>query len=109
MNTIAMVLQIAVGVGVTVGICVVLSFCVWQIWYTFRQGTHYLKKLHRIPCSRCVYFTGDYRMKCAVHPMSALTEDAIDCVDYLADAPVYGENVCQTVGSYCQIKQLVKH
>ena len=47
-------------------------------------------------------------MKCAVHPMSALTEDAIDCVDYLADTPGYGENVCQTVGSYCQIKQLVK-
>ncbi|MDJ0550029.1 hypothetical protein, partial [Microcystis sp. M49636_WE2] len=46
------------------------------------QGRRQLQKLHRIPCSRCVFCTGDYRLKCAVHPMRAFSEEAIDCRDF---------------------------
>ncbi|NJK39702.1 MAG: hypothetical protein HC835_00755 [Oscillatoriales cyanobacterium RM2_1_1] len=51
-------------------------------WRAFREGWTHLKRLHRVPCSRCAYFTGDYRLKCTVHPSLALTEDAIGCHDF---------------------------
>jgi hypothetical protein len=47
-----------------------------------REGFTYIKRLHQIPCSHCAFYTGDYRLKCPVHPCRALTEDAIDCLDY---------------------------
>jgi hypothetical protein len=46
------------------------------------DGIQRLKRLHQIPCSRCAFYTGDYRLKCAVHPCKALSEEAIACVDY---------------------------
>ncbi|MBF2002154.1 MAG: hypothetical protein IGS38_15720 [Synechococcales cyanobacterium M58_A2018_015] len=48
----------------------------------FRDGIARLKKLHRIPCDRCVYFTGCQYLKCTVHPHKALTEEAGDCLDF---------------------------
>ncbi|MGB3531953.1 MAG: hypothetical protein WBA13_00385 [Microcoleaceae cyanobacterium] len=49
---------------------------------TFQQGWKHLQQLHQIPCSRCAYFTGDYRLKCTVCPSQALTEEAIGCRDF---------------------------
>ncbi|WP_205127386.1 hypothetical protein [Okeania hirsuta] len=53
------------------------NFCL-----TFQQGISYVRRLHQIPCSRCIFFTGDYRLKCTVHPYNALTETALNCSDY---------------------------
>ena len=108
MDVIAIVLHVVGGVGVTVGICVVLLFCVWRLLKTLQQGTSYVRRLHNIPCSRCAYFTGDYRLKCTVHPTSALTEEAIDCMDYASNSPGHREPMCQNVPSYRQLKKLVK-
>ncbi|ERT05146.1 hypothetical protein M595_4896 [Lyngbya aestuarii BL J] len=55
---------------------------VWSLQRAFRDGIIHLKRLHSIPCSRCTYFTGDYRLKCTVHPKIALTEEALECGDY---------------------------
>ena len=55
-----------------------------MIGQTFRQGWKHLQQLHEIPCSRCAYFTGDYRLKCTVCPSQALTEEAIGCRDFEA-------------------------
>jgi hypothetical protein len=41
-----------------------------------------LRRLHQVPCSRCAFYTGDYRLKCTVHPCKALSEEAIACLDY---------------------------
>ncbi|MEL7495484.1 MAG: hypothetical protein AAGJ95_16185, partial [Cyanobacteria bacterium J06554_11] len=49
---------------------------------TFKRGVNQLKQMHAVPCSQCAYFTGDYRLKCTVNPLTALTEDAISCLDY---------------------------
>jgi hypothetical protein len=46
------------------------------------EGIHYLQHVHEIPCDRCAFCTGDYRLKCAVHPSKAFTETAIHCLDY---------------------------
>ena len=54
----------------------------WNLWLTFDKGITYVKRLHQIPCSRCAFFTGDYHLKCTVHPDNALTETALNCCDY---------------------------
>lgn len=40
------------------------------------------QEMHQIPCANCVFFTGDYRLKCPVRPKIALSEEAINCPDY---------------------------
>ena len=108
MNVITLVLHIVGRVGVTTGICAVLMFCVWRLLHTLKQGANYVGRLHKIPCSGCAYFTGDYRLKCTVHPVSALTEEAIDCVDYVSKSPGCGGLCPQSKSSYQHIKELVK-
>ena len=59
-----------------------ISIFIWSVYLAFREGLANLRRLHQIPCSRCIFFSGDYRLKCAVHPSKALTEEAINCLDY---------------------------
>jgi hypothetical protein len=69
---------------VTFTVCmglVIVSF-VESLWKTSKQGWIYTRRLHKIPCSRCSFFTGDYNLKCTLHPHKALSEEAIDCLDY---------------------------
>lgn len=47
-----------------------------------RDGIERLRRLHQVPCSRCAFYTGDYRLKCTVHPVTALSEEAIHCRDF---------------------------
>jgi hypothetical protein len=61
---------------------IVFSYIFWQIIETSQQAIAHLKRLHQIPCSRCIFFTGDYRLKCTVHPLCALSEEAINCRDF---------------------------
>ena len=61
-----------------------ITIGLYNFYLTFQSGINYVKRLHQIPCSRCAFFTGDYRLKCTVHPYSALTETAINCSDYEA-------------------------
>ena len=108
MNVITLALHIVGSVGVTIGICAVLLFCAWRILYTLKQGTSYIRRLHQVPCSHCAYFTGDYRLKCAVNPISALTEAAIGCSDYVSNSSGCGSLCAQNAPPYQHIKQLVK-
>lgn len=60
----------------------IVLMTVWSIWSTIRDTAIRTHKLHQIPCSNCQYFTSSYHLKCTVHPGIALTEEAIDCLDY---------------------------
>uniref|UniRef100_B8HSA4 Uncharacterized protein n=1 Tax=Cyanothece sp. (strain PCC 7425 / ATCC 29141) TaxID=395961 RepID=B8HSA4_CYAP4 len=53
-----------------------------NLWSLGREGVTTVKRLHRIPCANCQFFTHNYHLKCTVHPGMALTEEAIDCTDY---------------------------
>ncbi len=68
-----------------IGIISLITIGLRNFYLTFQQGIIYLKRLHQIPCSRCTFFTGDYHLKCTVHPYSALTETAVNCSDYEAN------------------------
>jgi hypothetical protein len=70
-----------------VPICLV---CAWaivflgiaSIWGAICATTASAKQMHQIPCSGCVFFTNDYRLKCPVNPKGAMSEEAINCPDY---------------------------
>ncbi|MBW4624793.1 MAG: hypothetical protein KME49_04585 [Brasilonema octagenarum HA4186-MV1] len=40
------------------------------------------KTLDLVPCKKCQYFKNNPYLKCAIHPTTALTEEAINCSDY---------------------------
>jgi len=48
------------------------------------------QRMHQIPCANCVFFSGDYHLKCPVQPTIALSEDAIDCLDYRSNSRNWG-------------------
>lgn len=52
-----------------------------------RSSTRRAHTMHQIPCANCSYFTNDHRLKCPVHPTTALSEDAIGCRDYHSTRP----------------------
>lgn len=69
----------------------IFCICFWALVFSFTfkkmisglsQGFDLVKKLHQVPCSKCAYFTGDYRLKCPLNPANALTEEAIGCRDF---------------------------
>ena len=59
-----------------------LTCLFWRLIAIARIAVRHLQRLHQIPCSKCAYFTGDYRLKCTVQPMIAMSEEAIGCRDF---------------------------
>jgi hypothetical protein len=66
----------------------VLGLCGWSLWTALRDGVNRARQMHRIPCAGCQYFSGEYTLKCSVHPEAALSEAAINCPDFKSDALV---------------------
>lgn len=54
----------------------------YAVIVAWQESVVHLKRLHSIPCNRCVYFIGCHYLKCTVNPSKALTEDAVDCLDF---------------------------
>jgi len=54
----------------------------WSLWSAIHDSATITKRMHQIPCPNCQFFTGDYRLKCTVRPVTANSEEAIDCPDY---------------------------
>jgi hypothetical protein len=77
-KTIPYLCQMLFLIGVLLG----LYYYLRSTWKTVEKDWQHLKRLHQIPCDRCVFFTGEYNLKCTVHPSKALNEDAIGCIDY---------------------------
>ncbi|ACK70228.1 hypothetical protein PCC7424_1796 [Gloeothece citriformis PCC 7424] len=83
---------------------------IWRIGQTLKEGLTHLQRIHQVPCHRCAYFTRDYRLKCTVNPVEAMTEEAINCEDFevksnlgrLAPVISVSSRYCQK--NYCQPK-----
>ncbi len=65
-----------------VGACSILGLFGWSLASFAADAIARAKKMHQIPCTKCRFFTGDYRLKCTVNPHLANTEQAIGCSDY---------------------------
>ncbi|MDY6936109.1 MAG: hypothetical protein SWY16_00460 [Cyanobacteriota bacterium] len=61
---------------------VFLAMMAMSIQSAVSSGVDRAKQMHQIPCSDCIFFTNDYRLKCPVNPKAAMSEEAIDCGDY---------------------------
>jgi hypothetical protein len=73
-----MSLYIIVNLAVFSTIAVLVCADIPKDWpYLFRFD---LSK--KIPCRRCQYFTDNQFLKCTVHPVTTMTNQAIDCRDY---------------------------
>ncbi|GAB4467033.1 MAG: hypothetical protein OHK0037_23350 [Elainellaceae cyanobacterium] len=72
---------------VLVPVCFVLAWgmvglVTWNLISAGRDGLAQARQMHQIPCSECRFFTGEYHLKCPVHPEWALSEEAMNCIDY---------------------------
>ena len=65
-----------------VAACSLLVLCGWSLASFAIDAVARGKKMHQIPCTKCRFFTGDYRLKCTVNPNIANSEQAIDCSDF---------------------------
>jgi hypothetical protein len=54
------------------------------ICYNWKTGITHLYQLHRVPCSKCQYFTNSCYLKCTINPHLACTEQAIGCRDFMS-------------------------
>jgi len=62
--------------------CSVIGIFAWGFVVSIVNGIVVAKKMHQIPCTKCRFFTNDYRLKCTARPHIANTEEAIHCLDY---------------------------
>ena len=51
-----------------------------------KQHSSRVKLPSPIRCSRCQYFNNNHFLNCALHPVTVLTEQAVDCQDYCQKA-----------------------
>lgn len=59
-----------------------MGLVAWNLISAGRDGLAQARQMHQIPCSECRFFTGEYYLKCTVHPERALSEEAVNCGDY---------------------------
>ncbi len=62
--------------------CSIIGIFAWSFFRAIFGGFLIAKKMHQIPCTKCQFFTNDYRLKCTAQPYIANTEEAINCIDY---------------------------
>jgi len=51
-----------------------------------KQPLSKVNLLAAIRCSRCQYFNNNHFLNCALHPVTIMTERAVDCLDYCPKA-----------------------
>lgn len=65
-----------------IGAFSILGLCGLSLASCIMDVVNQAKKMHSIPCTKCRFFTGDYRLKCTANPSIANTEEAIECIDF---------------------------
>jgi hypothetical protein len=80
--------------------CLVVAWAVvilgvWQIVATVRDSVKRAQQMHQIPCAGCKFFTNSRHLKCPLHPVEALSEQAINCPDFEVANPVLAASLRQ--------------
>ncbi len=66
-------------------IWVSLAYLFYRTAIGTRRSIQNIQRHHAIPCTRCRYFTGEMVLKCPVNPKAALTDQAVDCLDFVGE------------------------
>ena len=71
-----------IPLGFTILWAILAVLILSDIWKNalYRKGT--IKYFSKVPCKNCRFFTNNPYLKCAVHPSTALTDQALNCSDY---------------------------
>lgn len=75
---------------------VVLLLFLANVWALSGDTVIYASRMHQIPCANCRFFTENYQLKCTIHPIEALTEEAINCPDYQSNNYTFSFNSSST-------------
>jgi hypothetical protein len=70
---------------ISIDVAVILAILIFpflQELSRFKMNSIPFVRASRIPCRNCRFLSNSSYLKCAVHPTSALTEEAIACPDY---------------------------
>jgi hypothetical protein len=70
------------SIAFTTFLSIIFLRVVLLVLKSLNKGWSNLVRLHQIPCDRCAFFTGEFSLKCTVHPYKALNEKAINCLNY---------------------------
>lgn len=70
--------QIVMGLMILSTIGMLIHTCISKGWQRFSN----FKPPPKTPCFSCQYFSNNSYLKCALHPETTLTEQAVDCRDY---------------------------
>jgi hypothetical protein len=77
----------ATDAGLMFSVSILTLFIICMLIYLFfpkspQQNLLSLKQNPKIPCDRCQFFGRNSYLQCAIHPLTAATENAADCIDY---------------------------
>lgn len=70
--------QSVMGLMILSTIAALIYACI----YEQKQRSSSFKLLFNVPCPCCRYFSNNQFLKCTLHPVTAMTEQAVDCRDY---------------------------
>jgi hypothetical protein len=70
--------QLVISLMILSTIGLLIHTCIPKSWQRFSS----FKLPPKTPCFRCRYFSNNSYLKCAIHPVTTLTEQAVDCRDY---------------------------
>ena len=77
---------VAWGVIVSLVILSTIGVLICACISSRKQHSFRVKLPSKISCSRCRYFNDNHFLKCDFHPVTVLTEQAVDCKDYYQKA-----------------------
>jgi hypothetical protein len=60
----------------------IIVFMYSDVWIVARHEIFTIFHLYQVPCRKCQFFKNNPYLRCAVHPTTALTSEAIHCSDY---------------------------
>ena len=64
------------------------TLCLFTIKHIYKQRFSF-KSHYKINCRSCRFFSSNSYLHCAVHPVTVLTEKAVDCSDYRSNKRLY--------------------
>jgi hypothetical protein len=70
------------GAIVSLGIFLTIAVLIYARIPKRKQNLSKVRLPLTITCSRCQYFNDNHFLKCALHPVTVMTEQAVDCQDY---------------------------
>jgi hypothetical protein len=73
---------VAWGTIVSMGIFLTIAMLIYARSPKRKQNSSKVRLPLTITCSRCRYFNDNHYLKCALHPVTVMTEEAVECKDY---------------------------